>query len=73
MLVKTKMLKKNTFLAFKLLDVVFIMLINVKCQQLFCFFHLSKRLFTKLLICFAKTLLFTLGINNACLINLLLL
>ena len=39
------------------------------------FFHLSNQLFTKLLhvICFAKTLLFTLGINNACLINLLLL
>ena len=31
------------------------------------FFHLSKRLFTyKLLNCFSKTLLFTLGINNAC-------
>ena len=35
--------------------------------------HLSKSLDTKLQICFAKTLLFTLGINNACLINLLLL
>ena len=37
------------------------------------FFSSSKRLFTKLLICFAKTLLFTLEINNVFLINLFLL